>query len=352
MLNDFKIGSYRGLKELEINELKKVNVFVGPNNCGKTSILEAIILSGLFDNAELLVDALVARYHDFAPELFEALFPNGEKPVICLESKSNNDERVLHSHLTYDKKKIIQKDEDGLKASVRFLDVFELQFDYSYEDSPELHDHFIMRFVDKGEQYDIDFGSSKKNTLNVHVPCKFISFSRFDRSDQFLKSLDELLNQNLRQELIEVLQIFDRDIENFEIVGSKRVVKLFKKNEEKPLTLYDYGNGMYKAFYIATSAILAKGGILLVDEVEAGIHNRALEKFIQKLLLVCEKNNVQLFFTTHSLEAIDVLLNDCKYELEDIAFYHIRNSKEKTVAKRYSGEKLLTLRNEIGFDIR
>ena len=74
MLNDFKIGSYRGLKELEINELKKVNVFVGPNNCGKTSILEAIILSGLFDNAELLVDALVARYHDFAPELFEALF--------------------------------------------------------------------------------------------------------------------------------------------------------------------------------------------------------------------------------------------------------------------------------------
>ena len=139
MLNDFKIGSYRGLKELEINELKKVNVFVGPNNCGKTSILEAIILSGLFDNAELLVDALVARYHDFAPELFEALFPNGEKKIICLDSKSNNEERVLHSHLTYDKKKMIQKDEDGLKASVRFLDVFELQFDYSYEFQPLLH---------------------------------------------------------------------------------------------------------------------------------------------------------------------------------------------------------------------
>ena len=352
MLNDFKINSYRGLEELEINKLKKVNVFVGPNNCGKTSILEAIILSGLFDNAELLVDALVARYHDFTPGLFEALFPNGKEPVICLKSKSNNDERVLHSHVTYDKKKIFRKSEDESRTNGRFLDAFELRFDYNYEDKPDLHDHFIMRFVDKGEQYDIDFGSSTKNTLNVHVPCKFISFSRFDRSDQFLTSLDELLNQNLRQELVEVLQIFDEDIENFEIVGVKRVVKLFKKSEEKPLTLYDYGNGMYKAFYIATSAILARGGILLVDEVEAGIHNKALEEFIQKLLLVCEKNNVQLFLTTHSLEAIDVLLNDCKDELENIVFYHIRNSKEKTVAKRYSGEKLLKLRNEIGFDIR
>lgn len=35
MINDVKIGAYRGLKELEIKELKNINVFVGPNNCGK-----------------------------------------------------------------------------------------------------------------------------------------------------------------------------------------------------------------------------------------------------------------------------------------------------------------------------
>ena len=51
MINDVKIGAYRGLKELEIKELKNINVFVGPNNCGKTSVLEAIILSVLFERA-------------------------------------------------------------------------------------------------------------------------------------------------------------------------------------------------------------------------------------------------------------------------------------------------------------
>ena len=39
MLNEFGVGGYRGLKDLELDDLKKVNIFVGHNNCGKTSIL-------------------------------------------------------------------------------------------------------------------------------------------------------------------------------------------------------------------------------------------------------------------------------------------------------------------------
>lgn len=109
---------------------------------------------------------------------------------------------------------------------------------------------------------------------------------------------------------------------------------------------------MYKAFYIGMSALLAKNGILLIDEVEEGIHNKALRNFISTLMQVREKNNVQLFMTTHSLEAIDVLLEDCKEHLDDTAIYHIRKGEDKTIAKRYSGNKLLNLRNEIGFDVR
>ena len=70
MIRDFIINGYRGLHGLRLEELNKINVFVGPNNCGKTSILEAIILSGLFDDVDLLVDTLISRYHGFSPEYF------------------------------------------------------------------------------------------------------------------------------------------------------------------------------------------------------------------------------------------------------------------------------------------
>lgn len=351
MLNELGVGLYRGLKNLELDNLKKANIFVGSNNCGKTSILEAIILSGLFDDVELLLDALVSRHHGFSMDLLESLFPiDHEEPLICLKSRWNGKEETLYTHLTFAQEQVIDKNGPGVVN-----DLISLFFDYSYgkeNGKDNLNGNFKAQFEETGDNFRIRIGKSKKNTLNMKIPCKFISFSRFDNSNRFLKDLDNILDNNLRQQLIEILQIFDPCITNFELIGANRIIKLFKEENKKPLTLYDYGNGMYKAFYIGMSALLAKNGILLIDEVEAGIHNKALRNFISKLMQVCEKNNVQLFMTTHSLEAIDVLLEDCKEHLEDTAIYHIRKGKDKTIAKRYSGNKLLNLRNEIGFDVR
>ncbi|WP_270387570.1 AAA family ATPase, partial [Megamonas funiformis] len=147
---------------------------------------------------------------------------------------------------------------------------------------------------------------------------------------------------------------FDNSIKNFEVIGKNRIIKLFSTKFDKPLSLYDYGNGMYKAFFIITATLLSKNGILLIDEIEAGIHTKALTRFMTKLLSVCKINNVQLFMTTHSLEAIDTILYDCQYDncIDDIAIYHIKNTEKKTDVKRYNGEKMKRLRDNIGFDVR
>lgn len=348
MIKDFLAGNYRGLHTLELRDLQNINIFVGPNNCGKTSILEAIILSGLFEDVDLLVNTLVSRYHGFNAEYFESIFPIGKEPVICLKSKINND-KVLHTHILYRKSQMISKEEP-----TRISNVFELQFSYRYdgiteEENPDI---FQVRFVEVEHSYRVEIGKASQNILDIKIPCKFVSFSRFASSENLIEDVDKVLDQNLRKDLIEILNIFDDEIENFEIIGKGRTIKLFKRNGQEPLTLHDYGNGMYKAFYIATSALLAKNGVLLVDEIEAGIHSRALTDFIAKLLKVCSDNNVQLFLTTHSLEAIDIILDDCREKLDETAIYHIRNRDNKTFAKRYGGNKLFDLRNEIGFDVR
>ena len=348
MIRDLVINDYRGIAGLHLEELKNVNVFVGPNNCGKTSILEAIIFSGLFDDVELLVNTLVSRYHGFSTQYFESLFPVGHEPVICIKSGLGDDDRQLHTHVMFEKSRKISKG-DGVESS----DVFELQFLYGYDGvNEDRHDRFYVRFEEDDDSYHVEMGKAKENVLNLQVPCKFISFSRFDRTERLMNDVDKILDQNLRNELIDILRIFDGDIVKFEIVGKGRTIKLFRKNQEMPLTLYDYGNGMYKAFFIATSALLAKDGILLVDEIEAGIHSRALLDFIAKLLKVCAVHHVQLFLTTHSLEAVDIILDDCCEELEQMAVYHIKNGDGQTTARRYGGKKLLDLRNEIGFDVR
>lgn len=348
MIKDFIVGRYRGLQNLTLKDLNQINIFVGPNNCGKTSILEAIILSGLFDDVDLLVDALISRYHGFSPEYFESLFSIGDQPVICLKSRMDDSDNMLHTHLTYSKEQLIGKDEAASRLSS-----FELRFLYRYDGkNEEKQDRFLVRFEEENDSFKIGVGKSPNNILDLHIPCKFISFSRFDRSSRLMVDIDRILDMNLRHELIGILKIFDEQINNFEIIGKDRTIKLFKNNQDTPLTLNDYGNGMYKAFFIATSALLAKNGILLVDEIEAGIHSKALKNFIGKLINVCTSNNVQIFLTTHSLETIDIILDDCPDRLNDISIYHIRNQGNQTLTKNYNGEKLLTLRNEIGFDVR
>ena len=39
-LNDMVIDSYRGIRKLKIQDLGDINILVGDNNAGKTSVLE------------------------------------------------------------------------------------------------------------------------------------------------------------------------------------------------------------------------------------------------------------------------------------------------------------------------
>ena len=61
MLNSLKIRNYRNLRHLTIEKLGRVNLLVGKNNTGKTSVLEAVYLwvnNGRFD---LIYEVLETR---------------------------------------------------------------------------------------------------------------------------------------------------------------------------------------------------------------------------------------------------------------------------------------------------
>ena len=48
MIKTIEIEHFRGIRHAKIDGLKEVNIFFGKNNCGKSSLLDAIFLiSGL-----------------------------------------------------------------------------------------------------------------------------------------------------------------------------------------------------------------------------------------------------------------------------------------------------------------
>ena len=63
LIEELKIENYRGLNNVTIPSLSHINIFVGNNNCGKTSVLEAVKLLGEPTNIGRVLQLALLRAH-------------------------------------------------------------------------------------------------------------------------------------------------------------------------------------------------------------------------------------------------------------------------------------------------
>lgn len=90
---------------------------------------------------------------------------------------------------------------------------------------------------------------------------------------------------------------------------------------------------------------------MLIDELETAIHTKALEKTFGWLINACAKHDVQIIATTHSLEALDALLEVSRKQT-NLVVYRLQQEKEQTTATRFDKEMTLRLREELGMELR
>ncbi|MDQ2716171.1 MAG: ATP-binding protein, partial [Chloroflexota bacterium] len=72
-----------------------------------------------------------------------------------------------------------------------------------------------------------------------------------------------------------------------------------------PLPLRSLGDGMQRMLGIALALVNARDGLLLIDEIENGIHYSAQSDLWRFIFEVASRLNVQVFATTHSWDCIE-----------------------------------------------
>ncbi len=168
-----------------------------------------------------------------------------------------------------------------------------------------------------------------------------------------VEALSDALFADLKPTVLELVRIFDSDIEDFEILmrqGSVPAVYMRHARLGKA-PLNTFGDGMRRILLMGVSLAMVKGGILLVDEIESAIHVEALDRSFRWLQRACRELDVQLFATTHSLEAVDALIAAADGE-DDLVAYRLEQKDGKARAKRFSQQSLRVLREELGQEIR
>ena len=94
MINKIEIEKFKGIEQINIDKLSKVNIFVGANNSKKTTILEAVSLFNIND-IENLRRIFSGRKYIGYEEVLNSFFYNldiSKNPVVKLSKKEEEKE--------------------------------------------------------------------------------------------------------------------------------------------------------------------------------------------------------------------------------------------------------------------
>ena len=152
-------------------------------------------------------------------------------------------------------------------------------------------------------------------------------------------------NDAYKEICLKALQLFDPEIEDMMILRSdvqNRPVDYLKHKRFGNMPLSTYGDGIKKVLVLSNAIAGAANGILLIDEIETAIHKKYYD--------------VQVFITTHSIEAIDGLLGTQNYETQTnddtITVATLKRENNKTYSRTLSGREVFENREAFDFEVR
>ena len=361
-INKLYIDGYRGIRQLKIGNLKQVNLIVGDNNCGKTSVLEALQM--LRTSGSLANVYRIARLRDsISYSGSNSIFDN----FICMFPRNYGGKMEIRVSGTCDEKDISFILEG--KRNMILLDTKEMPSrKYRQQDMPdgeietEAFDGTIrLKLDDKEKKTEIHLNqyssvtgtpSSDKDQFNI------VYLSPFDHLRG--SNLNRILrNESYKQICIKALQLFDPDIEDMMIFKSdigNNPVEYIRHKTLGDMPVSSYGDGIKKVLALSNGIAMAAGGILLIDEIETAIHKKYYDDIFRFIVKACKSFDVQVFITTHSIEAIDGLLGTQDYDIQrdsdDICVCTIKRTSEGSVSRVLTGREVYENREAFGFEVR
>jgi ABC-type nitrate/sulfonate/bicarbonate transport system ATPase subunit len=106
--------------------------------------------------------------------------------------------------------------------------------------------------------------------------------------------------------VVDVLRLIDSKVERVGFLGegAARNVVLKRSIEKSPVPIGSLGDGMRHLLSLALNMVAARGGTLLIDEIDHGLHHSVMDAMWNVVLTTAQRLDIQVFATTHSADCV------------------------------------------------
>lgn len=305
MLERLHIRNYRVFNDLKIDKLSRINLIAGKNNSGKTSLLEALWLLAGAGNPRIAINVNVVRGIVLDAKVTEAIGETFWKPMFS-ELDTSKSIEIMGHHQTLGRLTLevaseqprtteISLDRTGGTSVTKPPYQWSLIFEYESNAGRR-----VGRVRVEGQELKVDHDQAPLPFETVIVQ------SRTGTVEEDAILLGALRKRKQDHLLLNALQVIEpklQSIENNFASGAPMMWGDIGLSELIPLSVM--GEGMTRIARLVLAISAAPDGVVLVDEIENGLHHSVLPKVWKVVDAAAQQFDAQIFATTHSFECIE-----------------------------------------------
>jgi len=327
-IKNIEIRNFKSIRHLKIEDCRRINVFVGYPNTGKSNILEAV---GLY-SAFLLKDEYfkfndICRVKRFAELFFNKDYRNAAKVII-------NDHVVLEVLINQANDLELRGHEQ--RGQNELFAVTTNSRDFAFNRLKDLPDNSLKNIIAPIKKYEFknDVAIKQQRPFALAVP--------------FGANLLDILHRDsgLRKEIASLFEEYNQKL----VVDDDEIIFLKYLSDDTGVSIpyHLVADTLRRLIFYKAAIISNKESVLLFEEPEAHMFPPYISKFTADVMY--DKNDNQFFINTHSPFVINDLMENLK--ADELSIYVVGYKKEtgETVIRKLSDKELHEI-YQFGIDI-
>lgn len=367
-LPDLTITGFRGIDKLHIPRLGRVTLLAGKNSIGKTTVLDAVGVYAAPGSASALYNLLWNREEVFAatdedgdtvlvPD-WRALFYNRDASLgsnISIGPADWEEKLIIESSVS----KGAQPELFGDGIDDEHTQVLSAKYGGAQVWAIPLNAQPPFRLPRAAGRRG-QLALFDEDELRSTIGCEVLGPGLLG-NNHLSRLWDGVALTNDEDRAVGALRlVYGANMERVAVVGDdmvyprrsgrRAVVRL--KGQDRPVPLRSLGDGALRMLGVALALANSRGGFLLIDEAENGIHYSLQNDFWNMVIRTAHDNDVQVVATTHSSDCIKGFAKAAS-EIGDAEGLLLRLSRKygDLRAVEYSEEEL-TIATEQGIEVR